>query len=59
MKAKLHFVKIDCLASKLAKKLPVDVVGVVTNVGQLGSVKRQSDGSEFVRRCALIQSAFL
>jgi hypothetical protein len=52
MKAKLHFTKIDCLATKLAKKLPVDVVAVVTNVGPLGSVKRQSDGSEFVRRCA-------
>lgn len=51
MKAKKNFTKIDCLASKLGKKVPVDVAAVVTAVGPLGSVKRQADGTEFVRRC--------
>ena len=50
MRAKKHFVKIDCLAAKLGKKVPVDVAAVVTAVGPLGSVKRQADGTEFVRR---------
>ena len=52
MKAKCHFTKIDCLSTLIGKKVPVDIVAVVTAVGPLGSVKRQSDGTEFVRRCA-------
>jgi hypothetical protein len=51
MHAKCHFVKIDCLESKISQKLPVDIVSVVTDVGPLGSVKRQQDGTELVRRC--------
>eukprot|EP00892_Ulva_mutabilis_P006812 jgi/Ulvmu1/4502/UM002_0228.1 len=50
MKAKLHFVKVDCLAAKIGKKTPVDMVAIVTDVGSLGSIKRQHDGTEFVRR---------
>lgn len=50
MNAKCHFVKIDCLESRIRQKLPVDIVGVVTDVGQLGSVKRKQDDTEFVRR---------
>lgn len=53
MNAKCHFVKIDCLQSKIAQKLPVDIVGVVTDVGSLGSIKRKQDDTEFVRRCEL------
>lgn len=54
MKARCVFVKIDCLAGKLARKVPVDVVAVVTAVAPLGSVKRQSDGTEFNRRCVCL-----
>lgn len=52
MKAKCYFVKVDCLAAKIGKKTPVDMVGIVTDVGSLGSIKRQHDGTEFVRRCS-------
>lgn len=51
MNAKCHFVKIDCLEAKIPQKLPVDIVGVVTDVGSLGSIKRKQDDTEFVRRC--------
>lgn len=50
MNAKCHFVKIDCLEAKISQKLPVDIVGVVTDVGTLGSIKRKQDDTEFVRR---------
>jgi hypothetical protein len=50
MNAKCHFVKIDCLESKISQKLPVDILGVVTEVGTLGSIKRKQDDTEFVRR---------
>lgn len=30
--------------------MPVDVMGVVTSVGALGSIKRKSDLSELARR---------
>lgn len=51
MKAACHFVAIDCLAARIGKKVPVDIVGVVTNVTPLSSVKRTADGSEISRRC--------
>lgn len=50
MNAKCNFVKIDCLEAKITQKLPVDIVGVVTDVGTLGSIKRKQDDTEFVRR---------
>lgn len=50
MNAKCHFVKIDCLESRIPQKLPVDIVGVVTEVGSIGSIKRKQDDTEFVRR---------
>jgi hypothetical protein len=52
MKAKCNFTKIDCLATKIGKKVPVDVVAVVTSVGPLSTVTRQSDSTEFLRRCS-------
>lgn len=54
MKAKCNFVKVDCLATRIGKKLPVDLVGIVTDVGSLGRIKRQHDGTEFVRRCVCL-----
>ena len=58
MKAKCHFVKVDCLASRIGKKVPVDMVGIVTDVGSIGSIKRQHDGTEFVRRYAMCSCNF-
>ena len=49
-KVSYDFVKIKNLASFVGRKRMLDVVGVATNVGQLGSVKRKSDGSELLRR---------
>lgn len=54
MKAKCHFVKVDCLGTRIGKKVPVDMVAVVTDVGTVGRIKRQHDGTEFVRRCVLL-----
>lgn len=31
-------------------QVPVDIMGIVTSTGQLGSVKRKSDSSEVPRR---------
>ena len=49
-KVSYDFVKIKDLASFVGRQRMLDVVGVATNVGQLGSVKRKSDGSELMRR---------
>lgn len=54
MKAKCHFVKVDCLGTRIGKKVPVDMVAIVTDVGSVGRIKRQHDGTEFVRRCVLL-----
>lgn len=53
MKAACNFIAIDCLVARVGKKLPVDIVGIVTAVTPLSSVKRTADGSEILRRCAL------
>lgn len=53
MKAACNFIAIDCLVARVGKKLPVDIVGIVTAVTPLSSVKRTADGSEISRRCAL------
>ena len=52
MKASYTFIAIDCLSARIGKKLPVDIVGVVTNVSALSSIKRSSDGTELVHRAA-------
>ena len=52
MKARYRFTKIDALGPFVGRKAPVDIVAVVHAVGELGTVKRNSDGSEFERRCA-------
>ncbi|KAL3141009.1 hypothetical protein ABBQ32_005523 [Trebouxia sp. C0010 RCD-2024] len=50
MQAKLSIVPIDQLSLFIGKKAGIDLMGVVTDVGQLGSVKRKSDNSELSRR---------
>ena len=50
MTARMEFVAIDQLAAFVDKKAPVDIVGVVTAVGALGSVKRKTDATELARR---------
>ncbi|PSC74786.1 Replication A 70 kDa DNA-binding subunit isoform A [Micractinium conductrix] len=50
MHAKLEFVPIDQLAAYADKKMSVDLVGVVSEVRLLGSVKRKTDQVELSRR---------
>lgn len=50
MTARMDFVAIEQLAAFVDKKAPVDIIGVVTAAGQLGSVKRKTDASEIQRR---------
>lgn len=50
MTARMQFVPIDQLAAFVDKKMPVDIIGVVTEVGQLASVKRKADATEIMRR---------
>jgi len=42
--------KIDQLARKIGGRGTVDILAVVTSVGDLGSIKRKSDGGELQRR---------
>ncbi|KAK9828112.1 hypothetical protein WJX81_005736 [Elliptochloris bilobata] len=50
MQARLNYVSIATLPGYTGKRLLVDLLGVVTAVGPLGSVKRQRDGTELARR---------
>ena len=50
MQSRLEPVAFDKLATFLGRKGLVDVVGVVTSVGPLGSVKRKSDDTDLQRR---------
>lgn len=50
MVARMDFIAIDQLAAFVDKKAPVDLIGVVTSVGQVGSVKRKTDQTELSRR---------
>ncbi|KAL4439681.1 hypothetical protein ABPG75_002682 [Micractinium tetrahymenae] len=50
MHAKMEFVAIDQLAAYVDKKMLVDLVGVVTEIKPLGSVKRKTDQAELSRR---------
>ncbi|KAK9902800.1 hypothetical protein WJX75_006399 [Coccomyxa subellipsoidea] len=50
MTAKLKFVDFERLPMYAGKKTLVDVLGIVTAVGALGSVKRTRDGTELSRR---------
>lgn len=52
MRAAHAFVAIDGLATRIGKKLPTDILGVVTRVDALSSTKRTSDGADLMRRCA-------
>eukprot|EP00216_Chloropicon_sp_CCMP2111_P004539 CAMPEP_0198245974 /NCGR_PEP_ID=MMETSP1446-20131203/43943_1 /TAXON_ID=1461542 ORGANISM="Unidentified sp, Strain CCMP2111" /NCGR_SAMPLE_ID=MMETSP1446 /ASSEMBLY_ACC=CAM_ASM_001112 /LENGTH=424 /DNA_ID=CAMNT_0043930229 /DNA_START=161 /DNA_END=1435 /DNA_ORIENTATION=- len=47
---KLHVTKIADLPQHVGSRMMLDVVGVVVNVADLGSVKRKSDNSELTRR---------
>lgn len=50
MTAKLRFVEFERLAGYAGKKTLVDVLGVASAVGPLGSVKRSRTGEELARR---------
>jgi len=50
MTARMDFVPIDQLAAFIDKKATVDIIGIVTSVGQVGSTKRKSDATELLRR---------
>jgi replication factor A1 len=50
MTAKLEFVPIDQLAAFVDKKATVDIMGIVTAVAPLGSIKRKTDSTEISRR---------
>ena len=45
-----ELVSFDMLGSKLGSRATVDVLGVVTHCGDLGSVARKSDGAALARR---------
>ena len=45
-----EFVTFDALGSKLGSRATVDVLGFVTQCGDLGSVARKSDGASLARR---------
>lgn len=46
----LDLVPFDKLMKHVGRKAPVDVMGVVTAVGPLGTIKRKVDSSELMRR---------
>jgi replication factor A1 len=50
MSRAFEFVKIDELSRKIGARGSVDVLAVVQSVGELGSVRRKSDGEEIRRR---------
>ncbi|CAD7702509.1 unnamed protein product [Ostreobium quekettii] len=50
MKEQLQATRISELPKYLNRKVPVTVMGVVTSVGAIGTVKRKADSSEVVRR---------
>jgi len=55
---RMEFVPIDQLVAFIDKKAPIDLIGIVTSVQPLGSVKRKSDSSELSRRdLTLVDSA--
>jgi len=50
MTAAVEVVPIDQLPKYITRKSPVDVLGVVMQVGTLGTIKRKSDSTELARR---------
>ncbi len=50
MTAKLKYIDFERLPLYAGKKTLVDIMGVATTVGPLGSVKRSRDGTELARR---------
>eukprot|EP00891_Asterochloris_glomerata_P007274 jgi/Astpho2/7274/Aster-01580 len=50
MQAKLQLVPIGQLGKFAGKKVPVDILGVVTEVGELASRKRKDNGQEVMKR---------
>ena len=49
-KVSYDFVKIKDLSAYIGRKKMLDVVGVAVSVGQVGSVKRKTDGASLLRR---------
>jgi replication factor A1 len=47
---RMEFVPIEQLVAFIDKKAPIDLIGIVTSVQPLGSVKRKSDSTELSRR---------
>lgn len=45
-----EFSTFDTLAARLSSKALVDVLGVVTQVGELGSVQRKKDNTQLQKR---------
>jgi len=45
-----EFATFDTLAARLSSKALVDVLGVVTQVGELGSVQRKKDNTQLQKR---------
>jgi hypothetical protein len=45
-----NFVDFSNLGAQIGSKVPFDVVGVVKEVGEQGTVKRKSDGTDLFRR---------
>ncbi|WIA41863.1 hypothetical protein OEZ86_009188 [Tetradesmus obliquus] len=48
--AQVELVPLDKLPRFVGRKMPVDVLGVVTHCGPLGTIKRKADNSELPRR---------
>ena len=50
MALNFNFVEFSNLGAQIGSKVPFDVVGVVKEVGEQGTVKRKSDGTDLFRR---------
>eukprot|EP00798_Chlamydomonas_sp_ICE-L_P011132 gene11132-18752_t len=50
MTAAVEIVPIDCLLKHITRKAPVDIMGVITSAGTVGTVKRKSDDTQLTRR---------
>ncbi len=50
MTAAVEITPIEALPRRLGARAPVDVMGVVLALGQLGTVKRKADATELPRR---------
>ncbi|CAK0786712.1 hypothetical protein CVIRNUC_009926 [Coccomyxa viridis] len=57
MQARLKYIAIEQLVHYAGKKVLVDVLGVVTSVGTMRSIKRKNDGTEFFCRDITVADA--